>query len=293
MKRVAVLTASPELALHRELEAAGERHDCEVVTLDALRLAAQPHPPRIFLGGEELGLADLGAVLPRVGNWRPDSTLALLDVLVAAGVPALNEARAIRRGRDHYRTISALAGAGLPHPPTVAGSEPETLAAAAAAAFGFPCVVKQRRSRQGIGVILCQGRDQLEAVLDSLWRVGDEVIVQRFCPPGGVSRRALVLDGEVLGMTEHHARPGEFRANAARGGKVAAVADVEALAGLAVAAAAVVGLSFAGVDLLPDGDRWVIGEVNPTPGWRHFKASTSVPVADRVVEALVRLGGLA
>ena len=61
----------------------------------------------------------------------------------------------------------------------------------------------------GSGVIRCGSRAELEAVLDSLWRVGDEVVVQRFCPPGGISRRVLVLDGEVLGATEHHAPDGQ------------------------------------------------------------------------------------
>ena len=221
--RLAVLTAKPDLEIHRELEAAAARQGHSLVVLDALAAVAQSHPPAIWQRGERWSLEGLAAVLPRVGNWRPDSVLAVLSTLQAAGVPSLNAPSAIRRGRDHWRTGCALAVAGLPHPETVAGSEPEALAAAAGAACGFPCVVKQRRSRQGIGVIRCGSRAELEAVLDSLWRVGDEVVVQRFCPPGGISRRVLVLDGEVLGATEHRAAAGEFRANAARGAGVTAV----------------------------------------------------------------------
>jgi RimK family alpha-L-glutamate ligase len=217
--------------------------------------------------------------------------LAVLTSLRRAGVASLNEVGAIRAGRDHWETACALAATGLPHPETVAGSEPETLAAAAAAAFGFPCVVKQRGSREGIGVIRCAGRAELEAVLDSLWRVGDEVVVQRFCPPGGVSRRILVLDGQVLGATEHLAPAGEFRSNAARGANVRAVAADEQMRDLSICAARTVGLGFAGVDLIPDTDRWVVAEVNPSPGWRHFAAATGVPVAERLVQALRRRAG--
>jgi len=289
--RLAVLTAKPDLEIHRELEAAAARQGHSMAVLDALAAVAQSRPPVIWQRGERWPLDGLAAVLPRVGNWRPDSVLALLSTLQAAGVPSLNPPSAIRRGRDHWRTGCALAVAGLPHPETVAGSEPEALAAAAGAACGFPCVVKQRRSRQGIGVIRCGSRAELEAVLDSLWRVGDEVVVQRFCPPGGISRRVLVLDGEVLGATEHRAAAGEFRANAARGAGVTAVELPPDQVDLALAAAAVLGLGFSGVDLLPDGDRWVVGEVNPTPGWSHFAAATGLPVADLVVGALVRRGG--
>lgn len=289
--RLAVLTAKPDLEIYRELEAAAAAQGHTLVVLDALATVAQSQPPALWQGDGRLSVEGLAAVLPRVGNWRPDSVLAVLSSLQAAGVPSLNAPSAIRRGRDHWRTGCALAMAGLPHPETVAGSEPEVLAAAAEAACGLPCVVKQRRSRQGVGVIRCGSRAELEAVLDSLWRVGDEVVVQRFCPPGGISRRVLVLDGEVLGATEHRAASGEFRANAARGAEVAAVELPPDQAELARAAAAVLGLGFSGVDLLPDGDRWVVGEVNPTPGWRHFGAATGVAVADLLVGALARRGG--
>jgi RimK family alpha-L-glutamate ligase len=288
---VAVLTAKPDLPVHRELEAAGDVCGVRVEILDALGIAAQDAPPRLWRGGGPLDAAGFGAVLPRVGNWRPESVLAVLGVLRELGVGSLNEPGAIRTGRDHWQTVCALAAAGVPHPATVAGSEPGVLAATAAAAFGFPVVVKQRSSRRGIGVIRCAGAAELEAVLDSLWRTGDEVVVQRFCPPGGVSRRVLVLDGEVLGATEHVAPEGEFRANAARGAAVCRIAVDDTVSGLAVCAVRAIGLGFAGVDLIPDGGRWVVAEVNPSPGWTHFAAATGVPVARCVVEALVRRSG--
>jgi RimK family alpha-L-glutamate ligase len=287
MARFAVLTARGDLPVHRELATAARSRGHRVELLLAAELAVQAWPPRVWRRGRPVEAGRFAAVLPRVSDWRPDSTLAALGTLLAAGVPAINRPAAIRRGRDHWRTAAALAAAGLPHPETVAGSEPAELAAAAAA-LGFPCVVKLRRSRQGLGVVACAGRAELEAVLDALWRLGDEVVVQRFCPPGGSSRRVLVLDGEPLGATEHRAAAGEFRTNAARGARVTAIDPGGETAALAVAAAGAVGLDFAGVDLLPDGARWLVGEVNPTPGWRHFSRATGVAVAERLVAALER-----
>jgi RimK family alpha-L-glutamate ligase len=288
--RLAVLTARPELPVHAELGEAARRAGAELVVLDALALVAGVEPPAVFLGGEPYDAGAIAAVLPRVGNWRPGSVLAVLEALRAAGVPSLNEPEAIRRGRDHWRTVTALAVAGVPHPETLAGAEPEVLAAAAAAALGLPCVVKVRSSRQGVGVVLCERRDQLDATLDAMFRLGEEVVVQRFCRTGGVSRRVLVLDGEVLAATEHRAAAGEFRSNAARGGAVTPVTLPTELADLAVGAAAVTGLAFAGVDLLPDGDRWLVGEVNPSPGWRHLADATGAPVAETLIAALLRRG---
>ncbi len=195
--------------------------------------AARAHP--LESGGAAYAHAgSLAAVLPRVGNWRPESVLAVLEAIRAAGVPVAQPPGAIRRGRDHWRTVAALAAAGAAAP----GDRGRRRAGGAGGRrrrrlLGFPCVVKQRRSRQGVGVIRCASAGQLEAMLDSLWRLGDEVVVQRFCPPGGISRRVLVLDGEVLGATEHAAAPGEFRANAARGAAVRPVELAGAQADLA------------------------------------------------------------
>ena len=291
--RVAVLTARPDLPVNRELVEAGERAGVAVEVLGALALVGRAAPPAVWRLDEPLALAGVAAVLPRVGSWRPDSVLAVLEAMLAAGVPSLNNPDPIRRGRDHWRTIGALAGAGVPHPETLAGVDPERLAEAAARVLGFPCVIKARHSRQGVGVVRCTGRDQLDATLDAMFRLGEEAVVQRECRAGGVSRRVLVLDGTVLGATEHRAAAGEFRSNAARGAGVAVVTINGNLADLAVAAAAVLGLGFCGVDLFPDGERWVVGEVNPSPGWKHFAAATGIPVADAVLRALVRRGGAA
>jgi ribosomal protein S6--L-glutamate ligase len=290
MKRLLVLTAKPDLAIYRSVEAAGGRAGVAVDVVDTGHVVARAFPPFLSYHEDPLSLDDVAAALPRVGNWRPDSTLAVVETVGRLGIPLLNGPGAIRAGRDHWLTVQILAQAGLPHPLTVAGSDPETLAAQGGTMSGFPCVVKQRHSRQGVGVILCQTQAELEAVLDSLWRLGDEVVVQRFCRPGGISRRLLVVRGEVLGAAEHRAGKGEFRANAARGAKVAGVEPTPQQAMLAVNAARALSLGFCGIDLLPDGEEWVIGEVNPTPGWRHFAKATGVAVADHVVAALLAIG---
>lgn len=285
MLELGVLTATPHLPIYQELLAAGPELGVVVHLWDATKMAAQV-PGGVTLEGKPLAVQQVPVFLPRVGNWRPESTLALITALERLGCTPFNRPEAIRVGRDHLRTVEALSLAGIPHPPTVVGSDPEVLARAAQT-LGFPVVVKSRRSRQGVGVIRCGSLPELEAVLDALWRVGEEVVVQRFCPPGGESFRALVLQGSVLGVTRHRAPQGEFRSNAARGGVVEVWPADGHLHNLAVAAAAALGLAFCGVDLWPDGDTLLVGEVNPTPGWKHFARATGIPVARLVLEAMV------
>ncbi len=284
MVRLLLLTARPELWVNRRLEEAARAAGAEPVVVDALEAVARSGtPPGLLRNGVDLLVPRPAAVIARVGNWRPESTLALLEVAAAAGVATPNPAEGIRLARDHWRTLDALAAAGVPAPPAVAGAEPGSLAAEAVAVLGLPVVVKQRRSRMGVGVIRCEGRDHLEAVLDSLWRVGDEVLVQGWVDAGGRSDRLLVAGDEVVAAARFTAAAGEWRSNAARGGRCQPLAPSDAHLRLARAAVRAVGLRQAAVDLLPHDDGPVVCEVNPTPGFRALEEATGVDVAGRLV----------
>jgi RimK family alpha-L-glutamate ligase len=224
------------------------------------------------------------AVLARVGNWRPESMLSVLEAFVARGVMTPNPPAAIRIGRDHWATTLTLASAGLPVPPTLAGADPEVLAAEAVRYVGLPVVVKQRRSRMGVGVIRCETRDHLEAVLDSLWRVGDEIVVQKWLEGGETSIRLMVVGGSVIAAARFSAADGEWRSNSARGGSAASYDASPDEKQLAVAAAAALGLGYCGIDLVGAGAGRVVLEINPTPGFLRLEEATGVDVARALIE---------
>jgi RimK family alpha-L-glutamate ligase len=282
--RLLVLTARPDTQANQRIAEAARSLGAEPVVVDAATVTAGVGAaPWLEHQGADL-LAPLpSAALARVGNWRPESVLAALEVAVERGVSTPNPPEAVRVGRDHWRTVRALAAAGLPVPDTLAGADPEALAGAAADRLGFPVVVKQRRSRMGVGVIRCDSRDQLDAVLDTLWRLGDEVVVQRFHHSGGTSVRVLVVRGRVVASAALRAPAGEWRSNAARGGRAVAYEPSPMEERLALTAATTLGLGSCGVDLLA-GERTVVVEVNPTPGFRHLEAATGMDVARVIVE---------
>jgi len=280
-------TARPDLETNRRLVAAGERRGVELRVVDATRVcAAAGGEPSLRYEGEDLLDKPPKAVLARVGNWRPESLLAALEVVSAAGVPTPNPAQSVRAGRDHWRTVRRLAAAGIPVPETIAGADPETLAATAESGLGLPLVVKVRQSRMGVGVILCSTRDHLESVLDSLWRVGNELVVQRDVPTGGRSLRLLVAGKRIVAAVQMEAHDGEWRSNASRGGAAHAHEPNRRERELATDASRVMGLGLCGVDLLPGPDGPVVGEVNPTPGSRHLEQATGIDVAGAIVALL-------
>jgi RimK family alpha-L-glutamate ligase len=281
--RLLLLTARPELETNRRLAEAARSSAVEALVVDATELTAHTgRSPALWYRGENLLENTPDAVLARVGNWRPESVLAALEILVSVGAFTPNSPAAIRSGRDHWQTARVLAETGLPVPTTLAGADPERLAAAATDAMDFPVVVKQRRSRMGVGVIRCTARDQLDAVLDSLWRVGDELIVQQYVESGGCSLRLLVVGDEVVAAARLCAPDGDWRSNAARGGTAEDYRPTAAELGLARDGAHAVGLELAGVDLLP-GPETSIVEINPTPGFLSLESATGVDVAAAIV----------
>ncbi len=285
-----VLSARPDLRTNRRLSEASEALGIEHSVVDAARLSA------LLEDGQLSPLRDQGqdeipqAVLARVGNWRPESLLAVLEAFVDRGAATPNSPDAIRIGRDHWRTVSCLGAAGLPVPSTLAGAEPEALAASAVRRLGLPVVVKQRRSRMGVGVIRCTELDHLEAVLDSLWRVGDEVVVQRWMAGGERSYRLLVVGQSVVAAACFKAADGEWRSNAARGGFATPHEPRADECSLATAAANALQLGHCGVDILVGDNGPVVIEVNPTPGFLELERVTGVDVASALVEHAVNCG---
>jgi RimK family alpha-L-glutamate ligase len=169
----------------------------------------------------------------------------------------------------------------------LAGFDPESLAAGAITHLGLPVVVKQRRSRMGVGVIRCSTRDHLEAVLDSLWRLGDELVIQRWIAGGERSLRLLVVGGAVVAAATFSAAEGEWRSNSARGGSAVAFDPSPEEVTLAVTAARTLALGHCGVDMVAGEDGPMILEVNPTPGFLRLEEASGVNVARAIVEHAV------
>jgi RimK family alpha-L-glutamate ligase len=285
--RIAIISARPELTSNRRLVEAASAVGIEAQVVDGCQCTASVDGAgiwRVVSGGGELEPPD--GVIARVGNWRPKSLLAVLEALVGRGAVTANPPAAIRVGRDHWRTIERLSAVGVPVPETMAGADPERLAADAVRLLGLPVVVKQRRSRMGVGVIRCDSRDHLESVLDSLWRLGDEVVVQRWVPGGSTSYRLLVAGADVVAAARFSAGEGEWRSNGARGGRAEAYSYGHEEADLARTAAASLGLGQCGVDLLRGPDGPLVVEVNPTPGFSRVEAATGLDVAGAFVAHL-------
>jgi ribosomal protein S6--L-glutamate ligase len=288
--RLAVLSRNPRLySTSRLVEAARARgHDAEVVDPIACALHVSRGRQRLVHRGEELGGFD--AVIPRIGASITDYGLAVLACFEHMGVVAVNTSQAIAASRDKLRALVRLSEHDVGIPRTVMARDPKQVRAAVDAVGGTPVIIKLLQGTQGVGVMIADSREGVESTLDTLWGLGQNIILQEFVAESrGRDIRAIVVGGELVGAMRRTAKKGEFRSNLHRGGAGRQVVLDEVYAEAALAAAHILGLDVAGVDILESADGPAIVEINSSPGLRGIENATGVDLAARIVAHAERL----
>lgn len=242
----------------------------------------------------------LGATVPLadapdfVLYWCKDIQLA--RHLEARGLRLFNRAEAIEVSDDKAATVCTLERAGITQPRTVMvpRSDPQTtwvgtgFAEATAHVLGLPVVVKGVRGSFGSEVFLARSVVELLALLDRL--SGKQLICQQFVAEStGRDVRVQVIGGRAVGAIERFSETGDFRANIDNGASYRThrlAADEERIA---VAACDILGLDFAGVDLLFGADGPVLCEVNSNAhSIPEMVECCDVNVADEIMAHIVR-----
>jgi ribosomal protein S6--L-glutamate ligase len=282
--RIALLSRNAKLySTARLVEAARARgHDIDVIDPIGCVLTIGRGSHHMYARGAEITKYDI--VIPRIGASITDYGLAVLAGFERHGVPSLNSQLAIARSRDKLRALQQLSAHDVGIPRTVMARDPAAIRAAVDAVGGTPVIIKLLQGTQGVGVMIAESAESVESTLDTLWGLGQNIILQEFVAESrGRDLRALVVGGELVGAMRRTAKEGEFRSNLHRGGAGARVElDVEH-AKAAVAAAKIIGLDVAGVDMLESKDGPRVIEVNSSPGLRGIEAATGIDVAARIV----------
>ena len=290
--RVVILSRSRALYSTRRLVEACKREGLSPQVLDPLELflLVGDGGAKLFHreGKRQPGRIDLA--IPRIGSTITDYGLMVIQQLETMGVPVLNGARATALSRDKLRCLQLLSSHGLSIPRTTVLRHPAQLSLALAEVGGPPAVLKVVQGSQGIGVMLLETAESIRSVLDSLWSLGQIILLQEFVEESrGRDIRVLVVGGKVLIAMRRQARAGEFRSNIHRGGSGSVVQLDESYSRAAVKAAEVLGLPVAGVDLLEGADGPKVLEVNPSPGFEGLEAASDLDVAGAIVRQGLRL----
>jgi ribosomal protein S6--L-glutamate ligase len=224
-------------------------------------------------------------VITKLGSTSPAYALGVVRALEAAGVTCVNGSASLERSRDKIRVTQELAAAYMPMPASLAPNRDMRAAEALELLGGAPVIVKLARGTKGVGVTLCESQAVLQSVMDMLWGLGEEFLVQRAVTDSfGVDLRILVVGKRAIAAMRRSATNGDFRANLAGGGVATAVTPTPEQCRIAETAAERLGLAVAGVDLLDSAREGpLLIEVNSAPGLGGITSATRLDVAGEIV----------
>lgn len=231
------------------------------------------------------------AVIPRIALSVNQYGLAVVNQLQLLGVPVLNRAQGISASRNKMRVLQLLAGHGIGVPLTVMASDASRLKEMVQHVGGLPVLVKLLSQSERTGLMICETLESLEASLEAILGLGQNIVVQQYVRARGRDLRAFVVGGRVVAALRRRPRVGHFARTLARGARFAACALPARHARVAVETARVVGLEVCAIDMLDVRGGPLVFEVNSSPGIREAEEACGVDVAAAVVaraEQLVR-----
>jgi ribosomal protein S6--L-glutamate ligase len=243
----------------------------------------------------------IDAVIPRINEADGKSinlaTLAL-ECLIANGVYSTAPPSAIRLSKDKIRSQLVITGAGIPTPRTAAITSPHTSEIDLDKVLKIVepnnsnrLVVKTNIGTHGKGVMSANTRGEARAIVEGFLANNIPVLLQQFVEPTKkdqyVDLRFIVVGGKVVSsMKRVSTRKDEIRANLSLGGVGlmydASPEEIE----IAERAAKAVGLSIAGVDVIPSGKSRLVIEINSSPGFIIEKV-TGVNIARKIARQAV------
>jgi ribosomal protein S6--L-glutamate ligase len=283
---IAILSRKESLYSTQRLVEAARQAGHRARVLDTLRcdLLLEKSRPALFYRGESITGVDV--VIPRIGASITQYGLAVVNQFDMMGVPVLNNSVPIQRSRDKLRCLQLLARFGIDMPRTVMMRERSDIDRAVEQVGGLPAIVKLLQGTQGVGVMIAHSLQELESILDTMWTLEQDILLQEFVEESkGRDVRALVVGDRVVGAMRRSARvKGEFRSNLHRGGKGEALELSPRYREEAVKAARVIGLEVAGVDMLESKSGPRIIEVNSSPGIEGIEKATGRDIAGAIIQ---------
>ncbi len=221
---------------------------------------------------------------------QPAEALGLATMLDRVR-PVLNTPTATMTAMHKFASGVALAEAGLPVPDALMALSGDVLNARRDR-FGDEVVYKTAIGTHGGGTWKLDTDDPVNPRVGSRQAFLQELIEHD--EKRHHDLRVYVVGERVVGAMNRYAPDGEWRTNVALGGEVENMTDElpDEVVTMAKRATDVVGLDYAGVDIVESADGYHILEVNPTAGFRGlFKATGRSPAPHIARLAIERAGG--
>ncbi|AIM36608.1 30S ribosomal protein S6--L-glutamate ligase [Sphingobacterium sp. SG20118] len=282
--KIAVLSTVKSLYSTRRLVEAAETrgHECVVIDHSKCYVGIQQGKPSIHYKGQDI--SDIDAIIPRIGASVTFYGSAIVRQFEVMDVISANPSQAITRSRDKLRCMQILSGAGIGLPITGFARTASDVDDLINMVGGAPLVIKLLEGTQGIGVVLAETKKAASSVIEAFYGLGNNILIQEYIKEAkGTDIRAFVVGGKVVGAMKRTAKEGEFRSNIHRGGTAEIIRLTKNERETAIAAAASMGLTVCGVDMMPSDRGPLVLEVNSSPGLEGIEKATKKDIAGEII----------
>jgi RimK family alpha-L-glutamate ligase len=224
-----------------------------------------------------------------LSNTEQPAELLGLALSLSRLRPTLNRPQSVLTAFHKFATATALAEMDVQLPDATLALDPDRLNDEKAK-YGDEVVYKTAIGTHGGGTWKIGADEQVNP------RVGDRyAFLQELVERDSDRHRDLrvyVVDDQIIGTMRRYAPENDWRTNVALGGDVEDVPDLpHAAAEMALEATDVIGLDYAGVDLVEGTDGWQLLEVNPTAGFKGLFEATGVSPAPYIAKLAIETAG--
>lgn len=223
-----------------------------------------------------------------------DKDLLLARLLEEMNLKLYNSASAIEKCDDKGRTFIELYQKGIRQPKTFlspkifhAVSEDLSYFREAAEEIGFPLIVKENRGSFGFQVYLIENE---EAYFQKIRELGNRpFLIQEFVASSRGRDLRLQIVGKEVAAAVLRKNPDDFRANATNGGKMYSYQPAKEEMAMALQAAEILQLDFAGVDILfGKEEEPILCEVNSNAHLVNLYQCTQINVAEKILSYILK-----
>tara|TARA_A100001037_G_scaffold304138_1_gene340000 strand:- start:4828 stop:6132 length:1305 start_codon:yes stop_codon:yes gene_type:complete len=205
--------------------------------------------------------------------------------------PILNPPEACITAIHKFASAALLAEGGIPVPDALLALDADRLNAEKVR-FGETAVYKTTIGTNGGGTWKIEKENRINP------QVGRrEAFLQEFVNQGqdrNSDLRVYIVGGKVIGAMNRYAPNGDWRTNVSLGGEIENGEGIltKELEEISIKSAEILGLDYAGVDIVEGEDGWKVLEVNPTAGFRGLYKATGICAAPHIAElAITKAGG--
>lgn len=283
--RIGIISKGSRIYSTKRIRDTARKRGHQVLVFNPLKcqLNLMSYQHSIYYSGRKVNPPDV--IIPRIGTTLTNYGISVVRHFEILGSRVINDADSISRSRDKMRALQILASKGIHIPKTVMARNPNQLVRALQLTDGPPIILKLIEGTQGIGVILSETRQSFESTLDTLWNLGQDILIQQFVSESrGKDIRAFVVGDRVVAAMKREAAAEEFRANIHRGGTGTVVKLTSVQEETALKAAKVLGLEIAGVDFFDIPGEPIVIELNSSPSLRGIEKATGVDVAEEIIK---------